>query len=691
MPRRVLRRLALFALAAPAALMPGCSSELTTGPRIVSIVPVDGLGQSGIVGALLSEPLIVQAVDQNGDPVAGAIISWTIISGGGQVTPSQSTTESDGLAEATLRLGSVIGTQSVRAELSGATPVIFSATASAAPASQIVVAAGDNQVAPVRATLPVDIAVKVTDAFNNAKAGVTVVFNVTLGGGSLSSPTAASDADGIASVTWTLGGVSGVQTVTATVAGVPPVSFNATATSAPAAKITIVGGNNQSAPPGSQLPDSLVVRVFDQFDNPVSNVTVTWTPVGDAGQVSPASSSTDANGRAASSWTLGATGGPKTVNVTINGLAPVGFSAAGTIVFASISAGGHTCALDEGGVVYCWGFNGDGQLGLGQAAAGSGPVFSVPQPTALAGALTFSSVDAGPFHSCAPTRSFNPFCWGKNVDGRVGDDSRVERPSPTHLFGPQVFVKMDAGGTHSCGLTPGGRAFCWGSNTEGQLGQGGPFNFPSFEDTAVVVTLPVTYRDVAAGGLHSCAVTATGGPVCWGNNASGQLGDGTNTNMTLPTAVMTVMSFTAITAGGAHTCAIDIGGSAWCWGNNASGQLGNGGIASSNTPVPVGGGLTFASLSAGENHTCGLTTGGLAFCWGLNSSGQLGNGALGQATSPVPVGGGFNFSVVSAGITHSCGVTTGRVAYCWGDNQFGQLGDGTMVDQSLPMKVTFQP
>lgn len=692
-----LRRLGPIALALPALLLAGCESDDATGPRIVSITALTGLGQSGTVGAVLTSPLVVQAADQAGRPVEGVVIVWTVVSGGGVVTPSQTTTGADGKAQATFRLGSTLGTQSVQAELLGAQPALFTATASAAPVSQLAVAGGDNQTGVVKTTLPLKLAAKTTDAFGNAKAGITVVFTVTLGGGTLSSPSAVSDAAGVASVDWTLGTIAGTQRVTAAVGGggIAPVTFNATAAAAAPGKVLIVAGSNQSAPPGARLPDSLVVRVTDQFDNPVADVTVAWTPLAGAGTVSPTSSKTDAGGRAATSWTLGATGGPKTVRAVAGTLPAVDFQAAGTIVFASAVAGGrHSCGLDEGGVAYCWGFNGDGELGLGAPAGGSGPVFATPQPTAVAGGLTFSSASAGGFHTCGSTLSFNPFCWGKDVDGRLGDGGNAAATAPAPVSGVNVFSTMSAGGTHSCALTPAGRLFCWGSNAEGQVGVVGGPAIPSDSvsfNTPLAVAAARTFRAVAAGGLHSCAVATGGAAWCWGFNASGQLGTGSTASATLPTLVSTASSFTSIASGGSHTCALDGAGLAFCWGANADGQLGDGTATSSTAPVAVMGGLAFASLSAGAAHTCGVTTAGVAFCWGRNASGQLGTGSTAGQTAPAAVGGGLGFASISAGERHTCGVTTGKVAYCWGDNQFGQLGDGTQVGRTIPAKVTFQP
>ena len=99
----------LLASLVPALLLAGCTSEPTTGPRIVSLALVSGLGQSGLVGANLAQPLVVRAQDQGGNPVSGAVVSWSVLAGEGTATPSQTVTGPDGLASTTFRLGAAAG------------------------------------------------------------------------------------------------------------------------------------------------------------------------------------------------------------------------------------------------------------------------------------------------------------------------------------------------------------------------------------------------------------------------------------------------------------------------------------------------------------------------------------------------------------------------------------------------------
>ena len=681
-------RLLAALLGWPAALITGCNKPPEPEPTIVSLLLVSGNLQTAFVGATLEDPLVVRAIDQDGEPVSDLPVNWSVVSGGGTTTPATGITDANGLTSTTFRLGSTIGTQTARAAIVDGSPVVFTATATAAPASQVVIISGDDQTGVVGTQLPVELAVKVTDAFGNPTAGVNVFWVLLIGEGTLSSPTGVSDAAGLAKVRWTLGTESGTQRVAAQILGAVPALFDATATAAPATTITILSGNNQTAPPGAPLPDSLVVRVSDQYENPVRDVSVTWTVTAQNGTVSPSTGRTDALGTASAEWTLGPTGGLKEVRAVVQGLPQTLFQAGATIIFADIMAGGrHTCALDgPGGAAYCWGYNDAGQLGIGSVTPGSlGNLF----PNAVVGGNTFSVGSSGASHSCAVTLLSIPHCWGLNLDGRIGNGTNGGTPvsQPAAVVGSNVYKAVTAGSSHTCALTTGGKIYCWGSNEQGQIGvgsAGGLVNSP------IAVAPTSNFKSVAAGGLHSCAVDLSGGAWCWGSNAQGQTGHGPGPGPNVPIQVPG-LGYEQIVAGESHTCGRQSNGAVQCWGSNASGQLGDGSLFDRNTPVTVLGGLAFASITAGRFHTCGITSAGLAYCWGRGDSGQLGDGFMTDANEPTAVGGGLNFRVISAGGLQTCAITTGSVAYCWGDNTFGALGDGTQESSGLPVKVAFQP
>jgi alpha-tubulin suppressor-like RCC1 family protein len=329
--------------------------------------------------------------------------------------------------------------------------------------------------------------------------------------------------------------------------------------------------------------------------------------------------------------------------------------------------------------------------------------------------LSFRQVSAGGLHTCGVTPDNRAYCWGSNGFGNLGDGTTTDRLTPVAVVGGLRFRQVSAGNFHTCGVTTDNRAYCWGFNQTGELGNGtstGPetcnnqrIDF-SCSTRPVAVAGGLRFLVVSAGGNHTCGVTPGNLAYCWGFNAAGQLGNGTNTGpetcaagracSTRPVAAAGGLRFRQVAAGLDHTCGATPAKDAYCWGSNFFGQLGDGTTTFRSTPVAVAGGLRLSRVAAGERHGCGLTQDHRAYCWGANFSGQLGNGTSSGpeicnrtpcSTRPVPVVGGLRFHQVSAGGFHTCGVILGNLAYCWGFNTVGQLGDGTTTFRSTPVAV----
>ena len=182
---------------------------------------------------------------------------------------------------------------------------------------------------------------------------------------------------------------------------------------------------------------------------------------------------------------------------------------------------------------------------------------------------------------------------------------------------------------------------------------------------------------IAAGGTHVCALLVNGEVMCWGDNASGQLGNGTYSASTIPVKVVGLTDATAISANGAHSCAISSSEGLKCWGENASGQLGDGTKNTSKLPVKVIDLPTnIASISLGFDHTCAITTDGKVMCWGKNLYGRLGDGSASHwSTSPVEVTNLRDKAVgIAASNEHTCALLNGGGVQCWGSNTSSQLG-----------------
>ena len=225
----------------------------------------------------------------------------------------------------------------------------------------------------------------------------------------------------------------------------------------------------------------------------------------------------------------------------------------------------------------------------------------------------------------------------------------------------------------------------WGDNGSGELGNGGHTD-PN--PTPVAVTgMSSGVTAIATGYCHSLAVQ-NGGLYAWGWNGLGQLGNGTSDNVsTTPVAVTNMSSgVTAVAAGYYHSLAVKNGG-LYAWGYNDHGQLGNGTTTQENTRVAVTGmssGVT--AIAAGNFHSLALQNGKL-YAWGDNDDGQLGNGTTTSSSTPFTVTGlSSGVTAIAAGSYHSLAVQNGNV-YAWGYNFYGQLGDGTTVNHSTPEEI----
>lgn len=200
----------------------------------------------------------------------------------------------------------------------------------------------------------------------------------------------------------------------------------------------------------------------------------------------------------------------------------------GQLQFASLTVGfAHTCGVTTTGAAYCWGWNEEGQVGDGSTSDRSTPV-------AVSGELSFASLAAGRLHTCGLTPTGAAYCWGFGVTGALGDGSKKSRrKSPVAVSSDLSFESLSAGAYFTCALTASGQAYCWGLNQHRQLGTNSTTDECKFwrdikfscSTVPLAVSSESSFMRISAGVAHACGVAIDGRAHCWGAATAGQLGD----------------------------------------------------------------------------------------------------------------------------------------------------------------------
>jgi alpha-tubulin suppressor-like RCC1 family protein len=343
----------------------------------------------------------------------------------------------------------------------------------------------------------------------------------------------------------------------------------------------------------------------------------------------------------------------------------------------------HTCAVTTGGEAWCWGRDEFGQLGNGPTDVDDQ---QAPTPVAppASGGVVWEQVSAGDEHSCGVTTDGRGFCWGRDLNGRLGDgggatDSAI--PAEVGQMGASPWVSISAGGSHTCGLTEEGAAYCWGASIFGQLGNGGATGdrFAPYQ-----VSHPggdVGWTDISTGLSHTCASDTDAKSWCWGGGSQGQLGAGPGgASQSSPVAVAPSISATQtevidVEVAWNRSChrqvisaGVEAGPNArlWCWGDGTGSQA----------PATTSD-LDILGAGVGLDHRCSVATDAVIRCSGNNTAGQSGAGPTNPTgNGPIAAAPGVGWRAVTAGAIHSCGISTTGTLYCWGYDNHGQIGNG---------------
>lgn len=370
---------------------------------------------------------------------------------------------------------------------------------------------------------------------------------------------------------------------------------------------------------------------------------------------------------------------------------------------AIASGDSHNCAVLDTDAVYCWGYDGYGQLGGYNVSLGSG--------------RTAKAVSAGNQHSCALLDDNTVKCWGGNGSGQLGYDDTTSRSSPgpaVNLGSGRTATALSAGLGNTCVILDTNAVKCWGAGSYGAVGnsdyKGRGQSATYSMETLDTVNLGTgrTAVSITAGQYAACAVLDTGDAKCWGYNAYGALGQ----DDTLPrggsggsmASLATVNLGTGRTAksvvqGENHACVILDNNSLKCWGANSAGQLGQdnttavGGTAgaiANLSAINLGTGRTAKSVALGYAYTCAILDDNTLKCWGSNGYGQLGRdntttmgttaGHMASLTA-INLGTGRTAKSVSAGYATTCAILDNDTMKCWGWNWVGQIANGNTTDK----------
>ena len=301
--------------------------------------------------------------------------------------------------------------------------------------------------------------------------------------------------------------------------------------------------------------------------------------------------------------------------------------------WASIEAGQQSnqragYAIKTNGTLWSWGKNDYGQLGLGNTTNYSSPK--------QIGALTsWLKISGGSYGSVSAIKTDGTlWSWGYNGNGQLGLGNTTNYSSPKQV-GALTSWSIVSSSYGTLAIKTNGTLWSWGRNSQGQLGLGNTTYYSSPKQVGSLTS----WASVSANHYGSFAIKTDGTLWSWGENAEGQLGLGNTTQYSSPKQVGALTSWSKVFYGeGNQTISVKTNGTLWSWGSNNVGQLGLSNTTSYSSPKQVGALTDWSTPTAGANTSGCLKTDGTIWMWGDNQYGQLGVGSTVNKSSPVQVG-----------------------------------------------------
>ena len=344
-----------------------------------------------------------------------------------------------------------------------------------------------------------------------------------------------------------------------------------------------------------------------------------------------------------------------------------------------ISAGlVNVAALHADGTVYTWGGNQYGQLG--RAASATSAI-----PNLVRGLSSVVAIQSGGYHVAAIRTDGTLWTWGHNSYGQLGLPIGLSsvNATPQPVPGISRVVSVAAGYTHSAAITSNGALWGWGS-------------LPGRNSKTPVRVdgLPAAVTQVSAGSDFNLTLGADGFAYAWGNNRSGQLGNGLYTTLgTTPSRVVNLAAAVAVSAGYAHALALSSDGQVWSWGSNSHGQLGTGSVSHNvarpvpGLPTALGGAAAIKAIIAGGRNSAVVYRDGSVWIWGSNAAGQLANGSTTSSPVPQRLNTLAGVAAVTVGENFVSVLKSDGTVYGIGANHMGQLGNNSFARSTVPVQV----
>ena len=343
----------------------------------------------------------------------------------------------------------------------------------------------------------------------------------------------------------------------------------------------------------------------------------------------------------------------------------------------------HVLAIAADGTLWAWGGNNSGQLGVGTTE-------THPKPVRIGTDSDWKAVATGNFFSLGLKADGSLWGWGQNYYGQLGVGNTNDQHLPVQVGSGTDWAVISAGSNHVLAIKTNGTLWAWGLNNGGQLGDGIKDN----KSAPVQIGTDNDWMCVTAGSVHGAALKTDGSVWTWGNNYYGQLGTTSAQEALVPSQgtdyewKSLVNGHAFINAGNTTNASLTSGGALYLWGDNNSGQIGDGETVLKRwAAIQVAPYDIWLSVSSGSASTVAIGRDNSLWSWGSLSFFQPAGIDYAPANIPVPVGKDKDWVAIDAGANFCIAQKADGSLWSWGNNQYGQLGNGTQTAKYAPSQI----